>query len=70
MENLKKLREERGLTQTQLCEELKKYGFYITRSAYAKYEKQIREMNYETLIVLAKFFETSTDYIIGFSDKK
>ena len=70
MENLKNLRQERGLTQNQLCEELKKQNYYISRSAYAKYEADIREMNYETLINLALFFNTSTDYIIGFSDKR
>lgn len=70
MNNLKNLRLENGLTQKQLCEELKKVNCYMSRSAYAKYETGIREMSYEMLMKLALFFDTSTDYIIGFSNKR
>ena len=65
MENLKKLRIEKGLTQKQLCEELKTVGCYITRSAYAKYETGIRDIPCDILIKFAKFYHTSCDYILG-----
>ena len=62
--NLKILREERGLTQKELCEELKKVNCYITRSAYAKYETGIRDIPCEILVVFARFYGTTCDYIL------
>ena len=63
--NLKILREEKGLTQKQLCDELKKADCYITRSAYAKYETGIRDIPCYILIKIAKFYDTTCDYILG-----
>ena len=67
--NLKFLREEKELTQKQLCEELKNVDCYITRSAYAKYETGIRDIPCDILIKFAKFYNTTCDYILGFHEQ-
>lgn len=62
---LKELRIERGLTQQQLADEIK-----CTRQAYSRYELGEREPDYETLIMFANFYNVTTDYILGLSNKK
>lgn len=58
--NLKKLRESKKISQSELAKKLN-----ISQSNYSKYEKQIIEPNLETLIKLADFFEISLDHLIG-----
>ena len=60
MNRLKELREARGMTMKEVAQRL---GMPYT--TYVNYEKGLREPNSETLIVLADFFETSIDYLIG-----
>ncbi|HGH7180705.1 helix-turn-helix domain-containing protein [Bacillus luti] len=62
-ERLKKLRESRGLTHTQVAEYLG-----ITRQAYTNYENGDREIKTETLRKLVDFFNTSADYLLGTTD--
>lgn len=54
--NLKKLRNEKGLTQDELSKLLN-----INRATYAHYETGRREPDLETLKMLAKFFNVSLD---------
>lgn len=68
MNNLKRLRTEKNLTQSALCEELKNMNFYISRSTYSKYETGGLEMTAEIIILFARFFGTSTDFILGIND--
>lgn len=68
MVNLKILREKNGLTQNKLCELSKEYGLYISRTTYSKYETQTNEMPYDVLIFFSKFFNTTTDYILGITE--
>lgn len=65
MGNLKKLRNERGLTQKQLCKELQKHGLFIDRTTYSKYETGSRSIPCEVLIKFAKFYGATCDYILG-----
>lgn len=65
MNNLKKLRTERNLTQLALCEELKKMNLFIDRTAYSKYETGSREMSAGFLIMISDYFGVSVDYILG-----
>lgn len=58
--NLKLLRKQRNLTQQQLANILN-----ITQQAYANYEMGIREPNMETLLLIAKYFGVSLDYLYG-----
>ncbi len=70
MKRLKNLRLENGLTQQKLCEKLMKMSCCIDRTAYSKYENGIRKLPCDILIKLAELYGTSTDYILGLSDKK
>ncbi|APJ11018.1 helix-turn-helix domain-containing protein [Bacillus safensis] len=60
-ERLKQLRNvyRPKLTQQALSEELN-----ITRAAYARYETGDNEPDIETLIILAKFYNVSIEYLI------
>lgn len=62
---LKDLREDNDLTQQQIAELLN-----CKQQAYSNYEKGKRELPYEMLLKLAKIYNTSTDYILGLTDKK
>ena len=57
---LKKLREDKNVTQKELANYLN-----ITRSAYSGYELGTRQMNYETLCLLADYYSVSIDYLLG-----
>lgn len=62
-ERLKLLRKKKGLTIEELAE---KIG--LGRSTYAGYETEKRKPQLETIIKLADFHNTSTDYILGLTD--
>lgn len=57
------IRNAKKLTQADLARHLK-----ITQQTYSAYETNKRQMNYETLCLLADFFEVSTDYLLGRQD--
>lgn len=59
MENLKKLRESRNLTQKKLADELG-----LTQQAYANYEAGRREPDFDTLKLIAKYFSTTVDFLL------
>lgn len=59
-DNLKKLRQARKITQSQLAEDLGLSVFTI-----AKYETYRRRPDYETLIRIADYFNVSLDYLLG-----
>ncbi len=63
MENLRKLRMDRGLSQQALAEK-----FNLTQQSIYKYENGLAEPNIETLKSFAVFFGISVDYLIGGSD--
>lgn len=60
---LKELRTERRLTQTQISAEL---GIHSV--TYLHYEKNQREPSLELLVAIAKYYDVSTDYLLGLSD--
>lgn len=63
-ERLKKLRESKGLSQSQLAEEVS-----ITKQAISKYEKDMLSPAAPTLAALADALECSTDYLLGRSEQ-
>ena len=67
--NLKEIRLQKNLTQTELCNELKKYGCYICRSTYSKYETGCRQIPDDILVHLALCLKTSTDCILGLTQQ-
>ncbi len=62
---LKELREHNNLTQRDIANLLK-----ITYQQYQKYEYNKQEIMLKYLIELAKYYNTSTDYILGITDEK
>ena len=58
--NLKKLREETGISQKQLAENIG-----VSQQSINKYENHNIEPDIATLIRIADFFNTSVDYVIG-----
>lgn len=60
VKNLKKLRNQKHISQLQLA---KIIG--ISQQSINKYENHGVEPDIETLIKMAKFFNTSVDYLIG-----
>ncbi len=63
MENLRKLRENAGLSQQKLANQLG-----LTQQSIHSYESGIYEPDIATLKQLAAYFDTSVDYLIGNTD--
>jgi len=57
---LRALRIQMGLTQLQLSERL-----WVSKAMISSYELDQRTPSYEVLIKIAKFFNVSTDYLLG-----
>lgn len=60
---IKDMREDRDLTQRQIAEYL-----MCDQSLYSKYERGERPVPLDTMIKLAKFYNTSVDYLVGLTD--
>ena len=60
MNNFKKLRTEKKITQEKISSDLK-----ISRSNYSRYENGKREPDFKTLKKLADYFNVSIDYLLG-----
>ncbi|MBO5912792.1 MAG: helix-turn-helix transcriptional regulator, partial [Clostridia bacterium] len=60
---LKELREDNDLTQEAIAKHLN-----IKQNTYCQYENGQRQLPLEYLIALAKFYKTTTDYILGLED--
>lgn len=63
LRRLKDLREDNDLTQEEISKLLK-----ITRPQYSLYETGKRDIPVDLLSVLARFYNTSIDYIVGETD--
>lgn len=59
-DTLKQLREQRGLSQAKLAEQLQ-----IPKGTYVTYEYGTREPNIEMINKLADFYGVTTDYLLG-----
>ena len=62
-ERLKELRLEKNLTQTELAQETG-----ISQAGIAKWETGDRNPSVDCLIILAKFFGVTIDYLVGLED--
>ena len=62
---LKELRKSKGWSQIRMMTETE-----IDQALISKFENGERIPPPETLVILADFFDTSTDYILGRTDKK
>lgn len=62
-QRIRDLREDRDITQTQLAQYLQ-----IHQTTYSDYEIGNLNVPIDILIKLAKFYNTSIDYIVGLTD--
>ena len=62
---IRDLREDRDLTQKKVAEFLG-----MSQTGYSKYETGENDIPTAVLIKLADFYQTSTDYLLGRTDKK
>ena len=60
---LRDLREDKDLVQKEIAALLK-----IDQRVYSNYETGKREIPTRFIVTLAKFYNTSTDYILGLTD--
>lgn len=61
---LSSLIQESGETQNKICSELK-----ITKQKLSNWKTGYAEPNFDDLIMLANYFEVSTDYLLGVEDE-
>lgn len=59
--NLRRLRDDAGLSQEKLCAELQRRGCDIGRTTYAKYESGELNIRASVLIELKKIYKCSYD---------
>ena len=62
---IKDLREDHDLTQKELASYL-----HIKQNTYSQYENGRRQIPLDCLIALAKYYKTSTDYLLGLTDQR
>lgn len=65
MLKIKDMREDKDLTQKQIAELLN-----CTQQTYSRYETGEITIDIYNLIKLAKFYNTSTDYLLGLTEEK
>lgn len=63
--NLKKLRSEHKISQQQLADVIG-----VSQQSINKYENHNIEPDIETLKTMAKFFNTTIDYLVGYEEDK
>lgn len=61
---IRDLREDRDLTQSEIAQLLN-----IHQSTYSDYESGNLNLPVEALVTLANYYNTSTDYLLGLTDK-
>ena len=62
---IRDLREDSDLTQKEVAEML-----HCSQQVYSNYELGQRDIPTQILISLAKFYHTTTDYILGLTDMR
>ena len=65
LKNLKTLREEYGISQQRLAE-----AIFVTQPSINKYENHNTEPEIEILKRIADYFDTTIDYLVGYSDQR
>jgi len=62
---LKDLREDNDIKQKDIAEYL-----HIKQNTYSQYENEQRQLPIDVLIKLSKYYNVSTDYILGLTKEK
>jgi len=60
---LRELRKDKNMTQKQLAD-----VFKVHYTTVKDWENRGKQPSYETLMELAKFFDVTTDYLLGIAD--
>lgn len=63
--HIRSLREDKDLKQRELAELL-----HVSQNTYSQYENGVISLTAEHLIVLAKFYHVSVDYLLGLTNRK
>ena len=63
MKRLKELRTTKGISQQELADML-----HVSQQSIFKYEHDMAEPNIDLIIACAKYFDTSVDYLVGYSE--
>lgn len=61
---IRDVREDRDLTQREVAAYL-----HIGQNTYSQYENGQRQLPVSVLVALAKFYRTSTDYLLSLTDE-
>ena len=64
-QRLRDLREDMDMNQNQIAELL-----HTSQTVYSRYERGFRTIPIEHLLILADFYNVSTDYILGRTNNK
>ncbi len=62
---LKDLREDSDIKQKDIAEYLN-----VKQNTYSQYENNQRQLPIDVLVKLAKYYNVTTDYILGLTNKK
>ncbi|MBP0954897.1 MAG: helix-turn-helix transcriptional regulator [Oscillospiraceae bacterium] len=62
---LKDLRQDADMNQTQIADLL-----FTSQTVYSRYERGVLTLPVEHLLILADFYDVSTDYILGRTNNK
>lgn len=62
---IRELREDKDLLQKDIAKVLN-----CTQATYSRYELGMRDIPTDVLITLAKFYKTSSDYLLGLTNNK
>ena len=65
IDRLKEIREDNDYKQIDLAKLLK-----VTQAQYSRYELGVNIIPIEKLVILAKFYNTSIDYLVGITDER
>ena len=65
IERLKEIREDKDYKQSDIAKVLN-----TTQQQYSKYELGLQVIPIERLVKLAKFYNTSVDYLIGLNNER
>ncbi len=64
-DRIRNLREDADLPQRALAELLK-----VTQTTYSRYESGVLEIPVDALVQLARYYNTSVDYLVGLTNEK
>lgn len=68
-DNLRRLRDQYGISQEKLCAELQRRGCDIGRTTYAKYESGELNIRASVIVTLKKIYNCSyDDFFLGLDD--